>query len=274
MPFVALLIVLRDVDCSLTSRQRSSWETSCTKPCAPPVFLAEHEHGLPHLQDICGNRARTRFWFLSDEHQRPALRITLLSQTAMASLPLLLETLTTQPCLRIGTRHYLVEETLLSHSSWTGLSDWTDFLAPPYGHTIRLHFGTPLVLLPASTAGYFFPVPCQLFATIARCWKDLGGPPLPIPCHDLEPLLGDGSIVLADYRLSGCQILLHGRCHLGFRGSLSYHCRSSLEAVRIMLTALSRFAFFAGIGVGTEQGMGATRISLAQGKEQQCSGLS
>lgn len=267
MLFVALLIVLRDIDCSPTSRQRSPWETSCTEPFAPPVFLAEHEHGLQHLQHICGNRALSRFSLLSDEHQRPALRLTLLSQTVMSSLPLLLETLTTQPCLRIGTRQYLVEETLLSHSPWTGLSDWTDFLAPPYGHTIRLHFGTPLVLLPASTAGYFFPVPCHLFAAIARCWQDLGGPPLPIPSREFELRLGDGSIVLADYRLSGCQMLLDGHSHLGFRGSISYHCRSSLETVRIMLTALSRFAFFAGVGVGTEHGMGATRVTIAQGKE-------
>ena len=85
--------------------------------------------------------------------------------------------------------------------------------------------------------------------------------------------LEDGSIVLADYRLSGCQMLLDGQSHLGFRGSISYHCHHSLETVRIMLTALARFAFFAGAGIETTRGLGATRVTIAQGKEQLCSGL-
>jgi CRISPR/Cas system endoribonuclease Cas6 (RAMP superfamily) len=68
-------------------------------------------------------------------------------------------------------------------------------------------------------------------------------------------------IVLADYRLSGRQMLLDGQSH------------HSLEAVRIMLTALSRFAFFAGAGIETARGMGATRVTIAEGKKELGSGL-
>jgi hypothetical protein len=265
MSFVALLFTLQDVDTPLTTRN--------TELAASPVFLAQQEHELQHLHTICGNPALYRLSFLSDEHPRPALRITMLSEMTLFSVPSLLDALISLPCLQIGTRRYRVDEALLSHSPWAGLSDWTDFLAPPYGQTITLHFGTPLVLQPTATAGYFFPVPSHLFPTLAQCWHDLGGPPLPIASHEIMSRLEDGSIVLADYRLSGCQMLLDGQSHLGFRGSISYHCHHSLETVRIMLTALARFAFFAGAGIETARGLGATRVTIAQGKEQLCSGL-
>jgi CRISPR-associated endoribonuclease Cas6 len=263
MPFVALLFILRDMDTSLASPQRATWETPTTAFPAVPH----------HLHTICGTAALSRISLLSDEHQRPALRITLFSQTTLPSIPSLLDALTSPPTLTIGTHRYLVEEALLSPSPWTGLSDWTDFLAPPYGQTIRLHFGTPLLLLKAPTPGYLFPLPCPLFASVAHCWQQLGGPPLPIPPPHLEPHLSDGSIVLADYCLSGRQVLLDGDSHLGLCGSLSYQCHTSLETVRLMLTALSRFAFFAGVGFGTERGMGTTRVTIVSAKEQLCSGV-
>lgn len=263
MSFIALLLVLRVVEGSLAESATTAREAIGTDPHARPGHISEDAQALQHLQKICGCVTPSWLSLLWDEHRQPSLRITMLSETGSLSTPLFLDTLTTQPYLRIGTRRYLVEETLLSHSPWAGLSTWADFLAPPYGQTVRLHLGTPLVLLKDahtnSEAGYRFPVPCQIFAELARRWQVLGGPPLP---HDLSPRLLDGSIVLADYHLDGCQVLLDGHCHLGFRGWISYQCRSSVEAVRIMLTALSRFAFFAGVGAGTEHGMGATRVTL------------
>jgi len=160
----------------------------------------------------------------------------------------------------------MAEAADLSHSAWAGLSTWADFLAPPYRQTVKLHLGTPLVLLPdAGAAGersFHFPFPLPLFAELARRWQELGGPPLPVGDRDFLLLLSDGSIVLADYRLRLSQVLLDGRVKSGFRGWICYECRRSTSAARATLAALSRFAFFAGVGAFTELGMGATRIAI------------
>jgi CRISPR-associated endoribonuclease Cas6 len=266
MSFVALLLVLRDLDVTLAQRETTKRQTAGTEPHARSVHLVEDAQALQHLQKICTGPAPYQFSLLWDEHRQPSLRITVLTETARLAIPCFLDSLTAQPGLRIGTRRYLVEEVLLSHSPWAGLSSWADFLSPPYGQTVRLHLGTPLMLpndgSTVSGARYRFPVPCQIFAALARRWQTLGGPPLPLASHDFGARLFDGSIVLADYRLHGCQVLLDESIQLGFRGWISYQSRSSVPAVAVMLTALSRFAFFSGVGAETERGMGAIRVTI------------
>ena|SRR5579859_4287574 len=259
MSFVALLLVLRDGEIARAEREIPEWNAT---------VASLHTRTIPLFGDTQAKSdaspAPYRFSLLEGWNKRPSLRITTLSERGSHSLPSFLDTLTTEGDLRIGTRRYQVSEALLSHSPWAGLSSWADFLAPPYGQTVRFSLGTPLVLPKDADLGseYHFPVPCQIFAGLAQRWQELGGPPLPIASHDLFPWLLDGSIVLADYRLHSCQVLLDGSLQTGFRGWISYQCRSSVEAVRVMLTALSRFAFFAGIGAGTEHGMGAIRVAI------------
>lgn len=266
MSFVALLLVLRDLEVSLTSGEIAEREVAGMELHARPVHLSMEVQTLQRIQKICRSSALCRLSFLWDEYERPSLRITVLSETESLSLPFLLDMFAEQPCLRIEACRYRVSEALLSHSPWAGLSSWADFLSPPYGWTTKFHLGTPLVLPKessvAESVGYRFPVPCQLFTELARYWQELGGPPLPVSPPDFLPLLLDGSIVLADYRLHSCQVWLDGSIRLGFRGWISYQCRSSVEAVRMMLTALSRFASFVGVGAGTECGMGATWVAV------------
>jgi len=264
MSFVALLLNLQNVEGDSAERETPEWDATVPTlhPRAVPLFEDAQAH-LP-TQSSDAHPALYRLSLLEGSVIRPSLRITTLSEMGSLSIPFFLDTLTTRRDLRIGTRRYRVSEALLSHSPWAGLSSWSDFLAPPYGQTVRLHLGTPLVLPKnAVTAlGYHFPVPCQIFAELARRWQELGGPPLPIAPHDLLPWLLDGSIVLADYHLHGCQVLLEGSLQTGFRGWISYQYRSSVEAARVLLTALSRFAFFAGVGTRTERGMGETRVTI------------
>jgi CRISPR-associated endoribonuclease Cas6 len=244
--------------------QALTWDATASSLHTRVVPLFEDAQTHLPTQPGDANPTLYRLSLLEGSVIRPSLRITTLSERGSLSIPFFLDTLTTEANIRIGTRRYRVSEALLSHSPWAGLSSWADFLAPPYGQTVRLHLGSPLVLpKEADTAsGYHFPVPCQIFAELARRWQELGGPPLPIKTSDLFPWLLDGSIVLANYRLHGCQVLLDGHLQLGFRGWISYQCRSSVEAARVLLTALSRFAFFAGVETGTERGMGTTRVTI------------
>ncbi len=149
---------------------------------------------------------------------------------------------------------------------WAGLATWADFLAPVGGRTIRLHLGTPLVLssdegAPERRVSHF-PSPHPIFAELARRWDTLSGPPLPVGSHALSSLLEDGSVVVADHRLHSVPVLLDGRAQLGLLGWVCYECRTQVPAARAALAALSRFAFFAGVGSATSLGMGATRVTI------------
>jgi hypothetical protein len=261
MPFVALLLVLRDLDGSVAQSQTAASQAAVTHAWARSAQILSHLQERSPIQKICARVAHVQLSLLCNEHKRPSLRVTVLCETGDLCIPLLLDALATEPYLAIGTHRYHVLEARLSHSPWAGLSSWADLLAPPYAHTVTLHLGTPLVLLKDERRD-LFPLPCQIFATLAQRWQELGGPPLPISSQDLSPRLLDGSIVLADYRLHSCQVLLDESIQLGFRGWISYQSRCSCEALSVTLTALSRFAFFAGVGAATERGMGTTRVTI------------
>ncbi len=266
MSFVALLIHLKPVSTGLAPSWDEVWGTgeAMLRELRSAVSASS---GTSHaIQEGCAQPAPLTPTLLLDEHHQLSLRVTVLGESGLPSVASLLDTLTAYPLLRLGNRRYMAEAADLSHSAWAGLSTWADFLAPPYGQTIKLHLGTPLVLLPgAGAAGeqsFHFPFPRPLFAELARRWQELGGPPLPVGSRDLLPLLEDGGIVLADYRLRLSQVLLDGRVQSGFRGWICYECRRSASAARATLAALSRFAFFAGVGAFAEFGMGATRITI------------
>ncbi|SRR6266487_503890 len=263
MSFVALLIHLKPVSTGLASSWDEVWSAGETMLRELRAAVSASSRTYQTIQEGCAQPAPLTPTLLLDEHHQLSLRVTVLGESGLPSVASLLDTLTAYPLLRLGNRRYMAEAADLSHSAWAGLSTWADFLAPPYGQTIKLHLGTPLVLLPdAGAAGeqsFHFPFPRPLFAELARRWQELGGPPLPVGSRDLLPLLEDGGIVLADYRLRLSQVLLDGRVQSGFRGWICYECRRSASAT---LAALSRFAFFAGVGAFTEFGMGATRIAI------------
>lgn len=267
MSFVALVIHLKPVSIGLAPSWDELWGTTGEARLRELRAAVSASSGTSQtIMEGCAPPAALTPTLLLDEQHQLSLRATALEEAGLLCVPPLLDALTVHSPLQIGTRRYSVEAADLSHSAWSGLSTWADFLAPPYGQTIKLHLGSPLVLLPdAGVTGersFHFPFPRPLFAELARRWQELGGPPLPVGDHDLLPLLSDGGIVLADYRLRLTQVLLGGRVQFGFRGWICYECRTSASAVRATLAALSRFAFFAGVGAFTECGMGATRIAM------------
>jgi CRISPR-associated endoribonuclease Cas6 len=265
MSFVALLIHLKPVDTGPAPSWDEVWGTGETilRELRAATLASSGTHHT--TQQGCVQPAPLTPTLLLDEHHRLSLRVTVLGEPGLPSIASLLDTLAAHPLLRLGSRRYMAEAADLSHSAWAGLSTWADFLAPPYGQTIKLHLGTPLVLLPdvgaAGDQSFHFPFPRPLFAELARRWQELDGPSLPVGSGDLLSLLSNGGIVLADYRLRLAQVPLDGKVQSGFRGWTCYECRRSAPAARAMLAALSRFAFFAGAGAFTESGMGATRIA-------------
>lgn len=69
--------------------------------------------------------------------------------------------------------------------------------------------------------------------------------------------------MVSDYTLQGFPVVLSlEERTLGFLGRITYTCRGATTALQQVLTALTRFAFFAGVGLYHEQGMGTTRVTI------------
>lgn len=264
MSFVALLLHLSE-SIPASASQADRWEGESG--------LSELQAALSRssclvreiLQENTESPDRIRLAALLDERHRLCLRVTVLGENELASLPRLLDALSRASPWSVGTRQYGIEAVDVSCSPWTGLSTWADFLTPASGQVLRLHLGTPLVLPrdPWAPHGnrFHFPAPLALFADLAKLWQALGGPPLPVGCDALLPMLEDGTIAIADHRLFSSHVCLFGHVHMGILGRICYRCRKASTAYTT-LVALSRFAFFAGMGAFTEVGMGTTRITI------------
>jgi CRISPR/Cas system endoribonuclease Cas6 (RAMP superfamily) len=79
----------------------------------------------------------------------------------------------------------------------------------------------------------------------------------------LADWLQDGGCPVTDYCLQGRPVALSPECRpLGFLGHITYRCREDTPAEQQTLTALARFAFFTSTGFFTDQGLGATRVTI------------
>jgi CRISPR-associated endoribonuclease Cas6 len=267
MSFVALVIHLQPVPGSGACSEEVEGAGDDPMPQAVSGALLVPGGKLRFVQERGVDQAPFALSLLPGESRRLSLRFTALEEVPCASIPLLLDAFAAHPPCQIGKRRYTVEGVDLSRSAWAGLATWADFLAPPYGRTIRLHLGTPLVLSPDECAPErrvcHFPSPRPIFAELAQHWDLLSGPPLPVGSPALSPLLEDGSIVVADHRLRSAHVLLDDRTQLGLVGWVCYECRTQAPAARMTLAALARFAFFAGVGGATSLGMGAVRVTIA-----------
>lgn len=263
MPFVALLFHLTPLSPALSSPSLPGWVATISEMAALRERLSLGTGGCSSPKARREQATSPLCWLLASENDQFQLRITAQDEEGLPFLPALLDVLTMPAPFQLGHRRYRVQAVDPSRSAWAGLATWADFLAPPYGTTIRLHLGTPMVL-PKPTEGprRHFPAPQVLFADLTRRWQAWGGPSCPLDLRALLPLLEDGSIVLADYDLRVAPLDLDHADQLGFLGWMSYHCRARTPAVQATLTALARFAFFAGVGDWTERGMGAAQVTI------------
>lgn len=233
-------------------------------PFAQQLERADGAFSLPFLRQEQEIRNGPLLYSLIMHSQYPLLRVTGWGNTGMIEATTLLERLLPGTRIQIAGRLYGVQSIDVTNSGWAGISTWEDFLAPPVGRLFRFHFGTPLVIqAPGSPGASSFPTPPLFFGNLAQRWQALGGPALPSDEVHLATWLQGGGCIVADYRLQGQPVVLSPACRsLGFLGHVTYRCREEAPVEQQMLTALARFAFFAGSGLAVARGLGATRVAV------------
>lgn len=258
MPFLALVVVLSKR--RLTSGRPRDDGTLSGAPRLLPIQREQEQQLASVLFQLVPHKAGS-----------PLLRIIACGESGMAAVTTLLERLVPGARIQIADQHYQVQAVDVARSDWAGISTWEDFLAPPAGRVFRFHFATPVVLgaFPPDAGAReldpssFFPGPIPLFENLEHRWHALGGPALPTDAASLRDFLRDGGCIVTDYHLQGRPVAVSpAQPPPGFLGQITYTCRREALAFQSTLTALARFAFFAGVGFATERGLGATRVTL------------
>ncbi len=264
MPFVALIANLKPKAGDHMQDQGSVMDATASPTALYELLSALDADLMPTLR--CSlERGLLTLALLKQGRCALSLRVTALTEEGLSSMSALLQAMACSPVLTWQRCEWALEATDMTQSRWAGISDWADFMAKPKGRTLTFHFGTPLVL-PAQTEGdrgsiAHFPHPRPVFEMLKRKWQEFDGPALP---SDVLSLCDQGGCVVTDYCLRSSRIALPDRDHQGFLGRIAYQCRSESGDCNAALTALARFAFFAGIGCLTSRGMGATRIRIGQ----------
>ncbi len=257
MYFIALVLTLRLYGKASSLRLADSFALShdlreYLRLAAVP--LAQEQFGVVLLQSDA-------------QHALIRLRWAEHADTPIAAT--LLQTLTAQSPLCLCQRRYEITSIDLNNSPWTGVATWTDFQSATPGPLIRLRFSTPCVTAQPESGqeqGILpFPEPLPLFSSLSQRWHALHGPAL--PC-EAEEAIRASRCVLSAYRFHTSSVSAPGRKLKGYLGWMEYECQRRDTAGVATLNALTRLAFFSGVGYGSHHGLGAALVTIAKGEER------
>jgi hypothetical protein len=195
--------------------------------------------------------------------RRALVRLTLCSPDEGAVTAILNEAASLRS-LRVGRRCYEVERIDLGDPAWSGLATWADVYNGKPGRFMRFSFATPLITAelvkpPQVGNALPFPEPLLLFQCLGKSWGGLGGAPLP---YDVEHLVRASGCVVSSYRLRTLSVEDGPQALVGYLGRIEYECRAPDSPCLAPLNALTRLAFFTGVGYGTERGLGTTLTEI------------
>lgn len=196
------------------------------------------------------------------------LRLTFMSKEGLHYATLLSQRLLSQSILQLGSTRCEVITVDVNDPIWGRVCTWADLTGEenPYLH---FQFLTPTAITQRSNNGtrfmVVFPEPIKLFSGLAKRWANLSGPPLPCDLNDF--LLG-GGCVISSYRLRTVKFQSGKRTQIGFVGMAVFECLDRSSEHVAALNALTKLAYFSGVGYQTARGMGAVLTSLGQSEDE------
>jgi CRISPR-associated endoribonuclease Cas6 len=191
------------------------------------------------------------------------LRLTFIGKLGIDAAHAVMNGLSRSRSLRLGKIMWSVKDAFLSGSEWTGVSTWADIVAPCPGLRFQYTFATPTAFTKSTNRGKhvmgLYPAPEDLFRGLERRWVSLGGPDLP---KNLPDFVNAGGCVVAAHRLHTVVSKSTERTQVGFLGDVTYECLDDEAKYVNALKALTRFAFYSGVGYQTARGMGAVKTRI------------
>ncbi len=228
-------------------------------------------HAISSVDSVAGQRLhdmrrhkRMTCGFVHSRDSGILLRITFMDQDGLHYAHSLLNALSKQLTLRIGSIVCDIVAFDVGNTEWTGVSTWADLLAGTPARSMRFVFNTPTAITKRDTDGgrfmSLYPDPLTVFSGLARRWQALDGPALP---DDLRNYLQGGDCVVANYELTTIEFHTTERIQIGFMGHIVYTCLQNNLPYILAFNALARLAFYTGVGYQTARGMGITRTTCS-----------
>ena len=251
MYFLAALLTLRMV--------RDTHRSGQTEPQHLPTALASILRSAPTLPP----QVRLTVAQLKRSERRALVRLALCSADEGVATAVL-NAAASLTSFQVGQSHYEVERIDLSDPAWSGLGTWADMYCGKPGRFMRFTFATPLItaepVKPSQTGNALpFPEPLLLFQCLGNSWEGLDGGALP---RDVEHLVRASSCVVSSYRLRTLPVEDGLHALVGYLGKIEYECRTPDSPCLAPLNALTRLAFFTGVGYGTDRGLGTTATEI------------
>ena len=144
---------------------------------------------------------------------------------------------------------------------WAKQSSYEELTAvsPAKKWSFRLH--TPTAF--RSHSGQLpFPLPHSLINSLLRRWQAFS--PQPLPADGLIDRVQE-SVFVSAYQLKTIPVRYGRRLDIGCVGDITLDGRQLTIADRALITTLSHYAFYCGIGRHTTQGMGLTELIMDNG---------
>ena len=212
----------------------------------PQPFTLSPLMGLPHPQQgqtavSLKQTAWIRFTALHDELAQSLLQnwiIHLPAQIELAGIPWSVQTIALAP----------------DQHKWAGQTSYEKLLAVSPTKKWQFHLHTPTAF--RSKSGQLpFPQPHSLINSLLRRWQAFS--PRPLPADGLIDRVQE-SVLISAYQLKTIPVRHGRRLEIGCVGSITLDGRQLTPADHALITTLSQYAFYCGIGRHTTQGMGMT----------------
>lgn len=215
------------------------------------------------LHDM-GRHKRFTSAILESRRQIAKLRVTFMAEDGLDYATILINALSQRPTLRLGQVVSEVDGIDVGSGDWSGVSTWSDLQQETVVPTMRFSFITPTAIMKDDAWGgrftLLYPEALEVFAGLARRWRALEGPTLP---EGLEHFVAAGGCLVSQHQLRTVAFHTSERVQIGFVGYVVYECRRQEATYLAALNALTRLAFFTGVGYQTARGMGLTKTTLS-----------
>lgn len=164
-----------------------------------------------------------------------------------------------QPTIRLGQVELAVSEVLTSPGShpWASYTTVDDLLANAKPvDTITLEFASPTSFSLGDNRVEVMPRPELIFGTLHKKWAAWCGQDLSQPLN--REWLREYALV-SDWRMQSRMLRYGPQAQIGSEGQITFRLFEAEREARTLLNILADFAFYAGVGRKTTQGMGQVR---------------